>query len=355
MNMIKLDGINRLQVPTWSWLHINSASIAVPETFEKPYSSPPFDAKYSGLIKLADMHEKNNSSSCIQQYVAENAGCRLHITIPPNTAIEEVIHLSFLLDEANPVVIDEIWIEAEENSSATVMIQYASSPAGVFHGKSAEITVAKNASLKIIQSQILGKEQQHLDRIHAQVDENGKLEIILAEVGASSIFSECDVVLAGKNATANVHGIYVGSQADNLDVSYRLEFGGEQTNGLIDVKGILLGNARKVMKSTLDFKTGAKGAKGKEEENVVTISDTAVNISSPLLLCGEDDVEGIHATSIGQIDESKQFYLMSRGFTGKEAKILLIEAAMTPVLDKIPDQKARESLLALIRGHIYDE
>lgn len=356
--MTKLNSVNVLQVPTWRWLNINSASLTVPAEAAR-YSAVTFDKKHEEFIKVYCAPQNNifetTAALSTKNYVYDNANYRIGIIIPKNIRVDEPICLNFLLDENNPVLIDEIFIEAEENSTATVVISYTSAAKGEFHGKYAQVKVAKNAKLKIVQAQMFAKSTRHLDNIQAEVAEHGNLEIVLAEAGAANTHSECNVVLKGEKAQAQIDSIYVGGRADKLDISHRLEFCGEATQGAIDAKGMLLGSAHKVLKSTLDFIKGAKGAKGKEEENVVTLSDSAVNISSPLLLCGEDDVEGIHATTIGQIDENHQFYLMSRGFNEKEAKIVLIEAAMTPILDKIPDEEIRAELVERIRGQIYDE
>ena len=64
--------------------------------------------------------------------------------------------------------------------------------------------------------------------------------------------------------------------------------------------------------------------------------------SIPALLCDEDDVEGEHAASAGQIDENRLFYLMSRGLDEREAKKLIIEASFRPVIEKIPLENLRK-------------
>jgi Fe-S cluster assembly scaffold protein SufB len=72
------------------------------------------------------------------------------------------------------------------------------------------------------------------------------------------------------------------------------------------------------------------------------------NISLPLLLCTEDDVVGNHATSAGQIDEEHIYYLMSRGFSQEEARRIVIEALMRPIIDSL-DPFLREQALEEIR------
>lgn len=69
------------------------------------------------------------------------------------------------------------------------------------------------------------------------------------------------------------------------------------------------------------------------------------NVSLPLLLCGEDDVQGNHASSAGQMDRERLFYLMTRGFSEAAAKRMVIEAMLRPVIDRLRDARLRELVL----------
>ena len=73
------------------------------------------------------------------------------------------------------------------------------------------------------------------------------------------------------------------------------------------------------------------------------LSPQVRNRSVPLMLSGEADVDGHHAVTIGKMDENKLFYLMSRGLDDEAAKKLVVEAAVAPVLARLPDETlARE-------------
>ena len=74
----------------------------------------------------------------------------------------------------------------------------------------------------------------------------------------------------------------------------------------------------------------------------------------PLLLCREDDVQGNHAASAGQVDETQLFYLMSRGFSYSEALKLLVEASFRPVLERIPNTRLREAIDAEIHRRLVN-
>lgn len=111
---------------------------------------------------------------------------------------------------------------------------------------------------------------------------------------------------------------------------------------------------QKIFKGTLDFKKGASRSKGIEEEYAILLDKTVKADAIPLLLCEEDDVEGQHAASAGQIDSDKLFYLMSRGLDEKEAKKLIVEASFTPIIDKIPMEYLKEEITKEIHRRIVN-
>lgn len=48
--------------------------------------------------------------------------------------------------------------------------------------------------------------------------------------------------------------------------------------------------------------------------------DDIVNQTIPLILCAEEDVEGNHGASMGDLDDATLFYLCSRGLSREEAE-----------------------------------
>lgn len=113
----------------------------------------------------------------------------------------------------------------------------------------------------------------------------------------------------------------------------------------MEVQGALKEQAKKHFKGTIDFKKGAKKAKGNENEFCMLLSDTAKSIALPMLLCSEEEVEGNHSTASGKIDEKLLFYIMSRGFDKQQAMKLIVKAKFHKILQKINDDKLREGII----------
>ena len=81
------------------------------------------------------------------------------------------------------------------------------------------------------------------------------------------------------------------------------------------------------------------------------MGDYVVNQTIPLILCAEEDVEGNHGASIGQLDEEMLFYLSSRGMSAESASNMIARARMDAVCQKIGD----EQLEKLVQDYLEEK
>lgn len=120
----------------------------------------------------------------------------------------------------------------------------------------------------------------------------------------------------------------------------------------IHTLGALSDVSKKSFRGTLDFLHGATGSEGAEEDTCLLLDPTVKSVSLPLLLCKEDNVVGNHAASAGQLDKTKLFYLMSRGFSEAEAKHIIVESMIRPIIDRIGNEDIEEAALTAVRNKI---
>lgn len=352
---MKFTKLNELQIPTWRWLHMNSSELEVEAELDVPYQGGVLSADETEvtLEHHIDMPSIGNVPEDVKrmyEFVLKNKNYGLTLTIPAGRKVAEPILLEFVLNDTSPVLIDFLHIKAEAGSCADIIVSYRSEgKATYFHNGFACVQAAKDSNVRLIKAQMLGEYDTHIDNNAVHIAASGQGDLLFFELGARQVSAGCNVVLSGNESRSALYSLYLGDKDRTLDFNYRMELGGKATDGKILVRGALAGSSKKTLKSNLDFIQGASGAKGSEEETVLTLSDRAVNLSVPLLLCGEDNVEGSHATSSGKLSTSKLFYLMSRGLSEKEAKRLLVEASFTPILDQLVSDHLKTSVNNRIR------
>ena len=62
----------------------------------------------------------------------------------------------------------------------------------------------------------------------------------------------------------------------------------------------------------------------------------------PQLEIYADDVKCSHGATIGKLDENEIFYMRSRGIPEKQAREILLQAFVSPVIELIPESTEKE-------------
>ena len=362
-----LKNLNNIPVRTWRWLGVNEASVkgnlpiirsydkkVLEEILEEDYKVIDIKGK-DGAIKIFDNNLVIGVSEELTDLVRKNYNTGYLIEIEKDKKVQEPIFIHYDMDRDNPHVIDNNIIIAGENSEITVIIKYSSGKeTEAFHNGITKLHAKKGAKINLIKVQLMEDDGIHIDGIASVAEEGAEVNCIFIELGSKSSITSCKNDLLGNAAKGNIRSIYLGDKDRQIDINYVMNHFGKECITNIETRGVLMDKSSKIFRGTLDFKRGASGSKGKEEEYAVLLSSNVRNRSVPLLLCGEDNVEGQHAASTGKIDENKLFYLMSRGFSEVEAKKLIVEAAFNPITEKIPLTELKEEISEYIRRRLIN-
>ena len=225
-------------------------------------------------------------------------------------------------------------INVEQDSKACIYIVYKGLK---YNNAIIKSSIAENAQAKIYVINLVNEKADNYLSIENTLADNSNLDYTIIDIGGNNSVTNYCSILQGDNSNNRLDAIYLGKDKQVKDLNYIGELYGTNSNMNIYVEGALKDTAKKHFKGTIDFKRGSKKAVGNEEEYCTLLSDKAKSISLPMLLCEEEDVVGNHATAAGKIDKKQLFYLLSRGFTPKQAEKLLVRARFNTVLTKMSD------------------
>lgn len=364
----ELNNINPIPVRTWNWLGVNDISIKEGlQDHRAKYPQVLPGQKDNRFARFAAMSSEVGESrlwssisyegigreASVQVLTRYNTG--FYLETKPGEKVTDPVRISYSMEEGIPLI-DNNAILVREGSEATIIVDYASMDSRKgFHNGLTRIYCEKDTTLTYVVIQKLSEESTHLGACAAKLEENAKVNYVLVELGAKYGVTNVQTDLLGKQSEAHMHTVYLGDRDRMIDMNYRINHYGRETKSGIEVKGILLDRCDKIFKGTIDFRKGAVKAVGEEEEYVVLLSEEVRNRSVPILLCTEEDVSGQHAASAGKIDENKLFYLMARGFPEAEAKRLIIEAAIRPMIDRIPEESIQRAVYEEVRRKLRNE
>ena len=309
------------------------------------------------LEQFKNKRVKKGNQGLDQKYLAlaeafYNTG--LFIKVPKNVELKLPVEIFYELDQENPVLIDNNLIVAEENSKLTIVIDYRMQDQNLeaFHNGLTRVIVENNAVLNIVKVQRFNDQSDNFDSNISLVSNQGELNWIPIELGARNSVTNNENTLMDDGSRASISSVYFADGDRKLDLGFKMNHQGRHSSSEIESKGVLKDRAQKVFRGDLYFQKGAGQSKGSEKEEVLLLDKTVDSDSIPALFSEEDNIEGEHAVSAGQIDEQLLFYLMSRGMDKAEAKQLMVEAAFNPIFDKIPLNDLKGSVINDVKTRI---
>ncbi len=330
---------------------------------------------------ISDVKLTYGLGNLLEEQIRKNANKKIKLHISGVSEKESVIEFDF--NEENRALIDNIEIIAEEGSKANIFIKYSSSQDkscnntgcanttcskqgnskenetnrnvvenGYYHNGSVRVYAKHNSDIKVTVINLLNEVSQNFLSIENEIDDNANLDFCIVDFGGKNSITNYFSNLVGEASNNELNSIYLGKGEQLFDLNYIGTLRGKKSNMNIEVQGALNGNSRKHFKGTLDFKRGAKKSKGNENEFCMLLSDTAKAIALPMLLCEEEDVEGNHSTAAGKLGNKELFYIMSRGFTKKEAMKLIVRAKFNKILDTITKEDLKNEILREIDNRL---
>ena len=327
---------NFIPCNTWNSTRVNNTEVLLPNLSPKEYSLVKSENK-----NLDFSYEKFSFSNELTETLKAFTNLSLDFVSTKENSLNKVVSLE--LNEENNQLVDIIKIKAEENSTLNLALDYFSKEdVKGFRHTIIEVEAEENSNVKIFISQRFSLDILSIQSVYYKVKKNANVEFIQVDLGSKENYLSYIGELAEKEANVSINSIYFGKNNQKLDFNYVANQIGQATNYDLSIKGALADRAQKTCRATIDFKRGSSTSKGSEQEYVTLLSDDIRNVAVPILLCTEDDVEGLHAASAGKIDEDILFYIMSRGFSETEAKRLILESKFAETIDLIDNEEIRK-------------
>ena len=281
-------------------------------------------------------------------FLESNGTCDIY-TVDENAKVAEPIVLRQDLEDGFTGIAGQV-IHARKGSEVTVILAYNSErSASGFLGMSTRLLAEEDATINLVKVQLLGDGYVHFDDIGGACLKGGKINLTALELGGKEVFHGAYVNLSEKESAFYSNLGYLTRDDHSLDMNYVADQRGKKTDASMQFKGVLMGTAKKTLRGTLDFKTGSSGSVGDEQEDALLLSEDVINRTMPVILCQEEDVEGRHGATIGQLGEDLLFYMQTRGIDEEEAKRIMIKARLESVARLIPDEEIKQLVIYYVQ------
>lgn len=196
------------------------------------------------------------------------------------------------------------------------------------------IEVKKDATLNLRLANFTNQENI---KISAKVEENATLNVIFADFSQSNISLVSKVDLVNEGATCNWHLATLANKSYKkvFDVSFNHLVG--KTTAIMDNYGVAKDKSNIVFSGCNHIVNGAKQSNTKQNAKIIVFDKEASGTASPILKIDENDVKASHGAVVGQLNSDHMFYLMSRGLTHDEARMIITLGYLRPISIKFSE------------------
>jgi len=153
----------------------------------------------------------------------------------------------------------------------------------------------------------------------------------------------------GQNSEANLNGVYIPSGKEHVDNHTLIDHKVAHCESNELYRGVMMDKSTGVFNGKVFVRQDAQKTNAFQSNGNVLLSDFATINSKPELEIYADDVKCSHGSTTGQMDDEALFYLMSRGISERNARILLVNAFAEDVLVEIVNDNLREYIQKAIK------
>lgn len=346
--------INAIAAKTWYWLRMNDVKVAW-ETKSQD-AEVIVTADEGGLFKPLPLEEYNAVKEIKTGALEQNTVLFEELTeaknqiVVPQEQTGQTVAFQVTAKEAGSA--GAVLIKAQENTEVTVI----------------ETFLSEEESSLAYQTKILGEKNSHvhlyqvflqngrmLNDVGSELSEQATLTVTQIFLGNGDFYDGVRVELNGDASELHMAMAYLGQKQQDLDMNLIVNHWGKKTVSDITADGALNGAARKLFRGSIDFKKGSSQSVGAETEQVLLLSEDVVNKTIPLILCAEEDVQGTHGATIGELDEDTLYYFGARGIDAEEAKRIMTRGKLEMLYRTIPSEEIKERVAKRLTEVMEDD
>lgn len=279
-------------------------------------------------------------------------GYVLHV--PAGVALPDPVHTIRYVDADGALVSTHSLIVAGAGAEVTCIDEYLSPDlaTGALSLNGVEIFGDRDAVVRYLALQRYGRGVRHFSMQHANTGRGSTLNGLNVTLGAD--LARCDVSshLLGPGADSEMLALWFGDDDQHFDHHTLQNHAAPHARSDLLYKGALTGTARGVFRGMIRVAEGAQLTDAYQTNRNLLLSDDAKATTLPSLEIAADDVRCSHGATVGQVDGTQLFYLMSRGLSRPDAERLLVLGFFDEVLGRIPLDGVRERIRAAIEEKI---
>ncbi len=279
----------------------------------------------------------------------------LFIHIHDNAVVEKPIQILNITGSKSNISFSSSrnLIVAGKNSQATFLQKHIGIDGNTYlNNISSEFVVEQNANVNFYNIELDNANAFHIEKTNVMQYRDSQFKHFNFTFGGKLVRNDINVELSDENIECTLNGLYIANDSQHIDNSTFINHAKPHSTSNELYKGILDDTSRGVFSGKILVAKDAQLTNAYQNNNNILLSEDAKIDTKPQLEIYADDVKCTHGATVGQLDESALFYILSRGIPKEKAKSMLITAFAEGVVTELTIPELREEINHLIFEHL---
>lgn len=266
------------------------------------------------------------------------------IYVPPGVKVTIPLQAYFRMNAAHGGQFEHTLIIADTNAELHY-IEGCSAPrfdVQSLHAGCVEIHVMEGARVRYSSIENWSRNTYNLNTKRALVDKNGVMEWVNGNFGSGVTMLYPTSILRGNNARSDYLGIAFAGKGQVQDAGAKMIHVAPGTRSSIVSKSISKDGGKAVYRGYVRIAPKAVGAKASVVCDALLLDSASSSDTFPTMKVENDASTVVHEATAGKIGDEELFYLMSRGIDAGEARRMVVNGFVEPLVRELPLEYAVE-------------
>lgn len=264
--------------------------------------------------------------------------------VPKGVKVEEPLQAYFRMNAKNMGQFEHTLIVVEEGADVHY-IEGCSAPkygSHALHAGLVEIFVKPNAKARYSSVENWSRDTYNLNTKRAIVERDAVMEWIGGNMGSGVTMLYPCSMLVGEGARCDHMAIAFANKDQWQDTGAKVMHLAPHTSSKVISKSISKGGGTAVYRGLLKVSPTAYDCTANAECDALLLDEISRTDTVPDIQINNNDVTIAHEATVGKLSEEDLFYLMSRGISLDEARAMIVNGFIEPIVRLLPLEYAVE-------------
>jgi len=287
------------------------------------------------------------------------------VYVPRNVKVERAIQVINILKatpgNAQRVVPDlmvnrRVLIILEEGAELKMLFcDHAADDKGFLATQVIEAYVGDNASLDLYCLEETHYKNVRVSNVYIDQQRNSRVNHNVITLHNGVTRNKLDLTLSGEGAECDCYGCVIADKEQHVDNNTLITHYTPHCTSNELYKYVLDERSTGAFAGRVLVEHGAQKTSSQMTNQNLTATREARMYTQPMLEIYADDVKCAHGSTVGQLNDAALFYMRQRGISLQEAKLLLQNAFINEVIDKMKLEPLRDRLHYLVEKRFRGE